>query len=205
VLALTIPARPSQTPAQFEERLARLREELHEDRLDESTADDPLRNKRMAAIAEALERAATEVQSPLQRFEHQLAPWVTFAVIPIFAIVNAGIDLTAVRWAQDLKSPITLGVVAGLVLGKFVGIAGFSWLAVKVGLARLPSGVQWKHVFGAAWLGGIGFTMSIFIGGLAFTDEHAVEQAKLGILLASGIAAAIGLAWLYFSSGKQPE
>ena len=205
VLAMAIPARPSQTPAQFEERLAQLRRELHEDRLDEATPDDPLRNKRMTSIAEALERAAAAVQSPLQRTEHGLAPWVTFAVIPIFAIANAGIDLTAVRWSEALASRITLGVLAGLVVGKFVGIGVFSWVAVKLGLGRLPSGVGWKHVFGAAWLGGIGFTMSIFIGGLAFTDEDAVEQAKLGILLASTVAAFAGLAWLWLAAGRPPK
>jgi NhaA family Na+:H+ antiporter len=204
VLAMVIPARASQTRAEFEKSLGELREEFHEDGQDATTPDDPLRNARMTSIAEALERAAAAVQSPLQRTEHQLAPWVTFAVIPIFAIANAGIDLTAVRWSEDLRSPITLGVLAGLVLGKFVGIGAFSWLAVTLGLGRLPSGVGWRHVLGAAWLGGIGFTMSIFIGQLAFTDEHAVEEAKLGILMASAIAASIGLAWLYLSAGKRP-
>ena len=95
-------------------------------------------------------------------------------------------------------------MIAGLVLGKFVGIGAFSWVAVKLGVGRLPSGVQWKHIFGAAWLGGIGFTMSIFIGQLAFEDALAVDQAKLGILLASAIAASIGLAWLWFSAARPP-
>jgi NhaA family Na+:H+ antiporter len=203
VLAMAIPARPSQTRAEFEQRLGELREEFHEDGLDATTADDPLRNARMTSIAEALERAAAAVQSPLQRTEHRLAPWVTFAVIPIFAIANAGIDLTAVRWSEALGSRITLGVIGGLVLGKFVGIGAFSWVAVKLGIGRLPSGVGWRHVFGAAWLGGIGFTMSIFIGQLAFEDALAVDQAKLGILLGSAIAAAIGLAWLWLSAARR--
>jgi NhaA family Na+:H+ antiporter len=95
---------------------------------------------------------------------------------------------------------VTVGVLAGLVLGKFSGISLFSWLAVQSGLARLPSGVQWKHLTGAAWLGGIGFTMSLFIGQLAFRDPAVVEQAKLGILLASAVSAAIGLTWLLWAS-----
>jgi hypothetical protein len=85
----------------------------------------------------------------------------------------------------------------GLVVGKFVGISLFSWIAVSSGLGRLPTGVAWRHLFGAAWLGGIGFTMSLFIGQLAFIDPFYIEQAKLGILLASVISAAFGLVWLY--------
>ena len=143
-----------------------------------------------------LTRSAALVQSPLQRIEHALTPWVSFAVIPVFALANAGIDLGAVAWREALANPVTLGVMAGLVLGKFAGIGVFSWLAVKSGLARLPKGVGWRHLLGAAWLGGIGFTMSIFISQLAFTELAQVEQAKLGILLGSAIAAAIGLVWL---------
>jgi NhaA family Na+:H+ antiporter len=103
-----------------------------------------------------------------------------------------------------LTNSVTVGVLAGLVLGKFLGISLFSWLAVQSGLARLPSGVEWKHLTGAAWLGGIGFTMSLFIAQLAFRDPVVVEQAKLGILLASAASAAIGLAWLLWaSSGRE--
>jgi NhaA family Na+:H+ antiporter len=122
---------------------------------------------------------------------------VTFAIIPIFALANAGIDLRGVEWSEALANNVTIGVLAGLVVGKFAGISVFSWLAVLLGLARLPSGVQWKHLLGAAWLGGIGFTMSLFIAQLAFGDPVIIEQAKLGILLASVISAAIGLTWLF--------
>ena len=135
--------------------------------------------------------------------EHALAPWVTFVVIPVFALCNAGIDLAAVSWSGALSSRITLGVVAGLVVGKFVGVAGFSWLAIRAGVARLPQGVAWRHLLGAAWLTGIGFTMSLFIAQLALGDAQAVDSAKLGILLASAIAAAVGLAWLYLAAGAR--
>jgi Na+:H+ antiporter, NhaA family len=200
LLALVIPARPAHSPAQFEERIEELHAAFRADRRDEETSDDPLGNQRMASIAEAMEHSAAKVQSPLQRMEHGLHPWVTFVVIPIFALANAGIDLFHVRWGEALSNDVTIGIVAGLVLGKFAGISFFSWLAVRLGLARLPSGVGWKHLLGAAWLGGIGFTMSLFIAQLAFTDAGMVEQAKLGILLASTAAALVGVAWLLVAS-----
>jgi Na+:H+ antiporter, NhaA family len=199
LLAAAIPARPAYTPAHFEGRVDELQAAFRADRRDLQTPDDPLSNERMAAIAEAMERSAVAVQSPLQRIEHGLAPWVTFVVIPVFALSNAGIDLLDVSWREALSSNVTLGVVSGLVVGKFAGISLFSWAAVRSGIARLPAGVQWKHLLGAAWLAGIGFTMSLFIAQLAFSAPAMVEQAKLGILLASAISAGIGLAWLYWA------
>lgn len=199
LLALTIPARPAHSPATFEARVDELQAAFRADRRDAGTPDDPLTNSRMASIAEAMERSAVSVQSPLQRIEHGLTPWVTFVVIPIFALANAGIDLANVAWADALSNRVTLGVLLGLVVGKFVGISLFSWIAVRLGLARLPSGVHWKHVLGAAWLAGIGFTMSLFIAQLAFVDPEAVEQAKLGILLGSAVSALLGLCWLFWA------
>jgi Na+:H+ antiporter, NhaA family len=202
LLAFMIPARPAYTPDDFERRISELREAFRADRLDLDTPDDPLRNHRMTAVAESMEHSAAAVQSPLQRMEHTLTPWVTFLVIPIFALANAGIDLRAVEWSQAIGSRVTLGIVGGLVVGKFVGIGAFSWIAVRMGWGQLPAGVEWKHLLGAAWLGGIGFTMSLFIGQLAFQDPTLIEQAKLGILLASTLSAAIGLAWLVLASPK---
>lgn len=208
LLAITIPARPAFTPMQFEKRIDELQKELRADLDDPETLDDPLRNEGMARIAAAVERAGGDVQSPLQRIEHSLAPWVAFVVIPVFAIANAGIDLTSVRWSDALLQRVTLGVIAGLAIGKFAGVSLFSWIAVRLGLGRLPAGVAWRHLLGAAWLAGIGFTMSLFIAQLAFEDRVLVEQAKLGILIASSLSAVIGLAWLYFSarlpSGRRP-
>jgi NhaA family Na+:H+ antiporter len=159
----------------------------------------------MAAIAEAMERSAVAVQSPLHRIEHGLTPWVTFLIIPIFALANAGIDLSSVDWGQALASRVTLGVAIGLFAGKFIGVLGFSWLSVRLGLARLPQGVQWKHIAGAGWLAGIGFTMSLFIAQLAFRDPQMIDEAKLGILAASAISAATGLGWLFWASSKRAD
>jgi len=202
LLAAAIPARPTHTPAHFDQRVQELHDAFRADRRDHATADDPMVNARMASIAEAMERSAAAVQSPLQRMEHRLSPWVTFLVIPVFALSNAAIDLSAVAWRETLSSRVALGVIAGLVLGKFGGIAVFSWAAVRLGLAKLPEGVRWRHLLGAAWLGGIGFTMSIFIGQLAFSQAQVIEQAKLGIMVGSAISAFIGICWLYLAAGR---
>jgi NhaA family Na+:H+ antiporter len=202
LLAIAVPARPAHSPEHFERRVAELLESLRADRRDDSTPDDPLGNHRLATIAEAMERSAVAVQSPLQRIQHRLTPWVTFAIIPVFALSNAGIDLLSVSWRDAPTNAVTLGIVAGLVLGKFAGISLFSWAAVRCGIARLPSGVGWSHLLGAAWLAGIGFTMSLFIAELAFGAAAAVEQAKIGILLGSALSASIGLAWLYWVGSK---
>jgi NhaA family Na+:H+ antiporter len=198
LLALAIPARSRFSPAQFEARIDELRGAL--------PAADPAapRDDRMAAVAEAMERAAIAVQSPLQRIEHRLTPWVTFLVVPLFALANAGIDLRAVDLGGALADPVTLGVALGLPLGKFAGISAFAWLAVRFGVARLPAGVAWRHVCGCAWLGGIGFTMSLFIGALAFAAEADIEHAKLGTLLGSAVAAFIGIAWLLAGARPRP-
>jgi len=205
LLAMAIPARPAHSPEQFENCIVELHSELRASRSESRTADDALSNERMASIAVALQRSAAAVQSPLQRVEHALTPWVTFVIIPIFALANAGIDLRAIEWTQALGSKVTIGIFAGLVAGKFLGVSLFSWIAVRLGWARLPSGVQWKHLTGAAWLAGIGFTMSLFIANLAFTNAALVEQAKLGILLGSALSAMIGLVWLYCAGSKRPD
>lgn len=200
-MAWTIPTRGSIAATDFEQQLQHLHQAMHE-QCGDDTPNDPLRNQRMAGIAQSVEHAASMVQTPLQRMEHSLSRWVTFAVLPVFALANAGIDLTSIHWGSALSQGITLGVLLGLVLGKFVGISLFSWLAVRCKLGRLPQGVTWPQLLGAAWLGGIGFTMSLFVSGLAFTQPELLEQAKLGVLLASVGAATLGLAWLYINTSK---
>jgi NhaA family Na+:H+ antiporter len=125
-------------------------------------------------------------------------------VIPIFALANAGINFAHVS-SEMLLSRVTLGIFLGLVLGKFVGISLSSWLAIKIKMGRMPNGVRWPHLLGAAWLAGVGFTMSLFISDLAFKDAFMIEEAKLGILLASLTAACIGLVWLFWVGSKTKE
>ncbi len=202
LLAFAIPARPTFTPFEFEQRMVQLQRGFHAETEDERSGDLPLSNPRMATIAGCLERAAEHVQAPLQRLEHSLSPWVTFVIIPLFAFSNVGIDFGEVHLRESLTRPVTFGVTFGLVFGKFLGISGFSWLAVKTGIGRLPAGVQWRHLLGVAWLAGIGFTMSLFISNLAFMDPVMVEEAKIGILLASLISGILGLTWLYLAKGE---
>lgn len=142
--------------------------------------------------AEALEKASELVQAPLQRLEHYLHPWVIFGIMPLFAFANAGVSLSG-DLSEVFTHPVTLGVAFGLILGKQLGITLFSWLAVRSGLAAIPSRVSWRQIYGAGWLGGIGFTMSIFIASLAFDDDPRILSiAKIGILTASLIAGASG-------------
>jgi NhaA family Na+:H+ antiporter len=203
LLAFTIPARPIYTPQQFDERLDEMNDAFHAAAVNHEEVDVPLGITRMSIIAESLEKASSAVQSPQQRMEHHLAPWVTFGVIPLFAMANAGLDVFAMSFREVIVQPVTLGVMLGLVLGKFFGISSFAWLAVRLGLARLPGSVQWRHILGSAWLGGIGFTMSLFIEQLAFVDNPSFfEEARLGIIMASLISATVGLTWLYLSAGK---
>jgi len=205
ILAFTIPARPSYTPHQLNGHLDEMKKMLRSESVNPEGEgmEESLETDRMYAMAESLEKVSAAVQSPQQRMEHHLSPWVTFGVIPLFAMANAGLDLSALPFRKVITEPVTLGVFLGLVLGKFLGISSFAWLAVKFGLARLPGGVRWRHILGAAWLGGIGFTMSLFIAQLAFAGSPLLfEEARLGIIMASLMAAIVGLTWLYVSARK---
>ena len=133
---------------------------------------------------------------PLTRLEHSLHPWVAFGILPVFAFTNAGVDLAGLA-PRDLLEPIPLGIVLGLFVGKQVGVFSFAWAAVRLGIARLPDGVNFRHIYGASLLCGIGFTMSLFIGMLAFEDVGSAEIEvieRLGILTGSLLSAVAG--WL---------
>jgi NhaA family Na+:H+ antiporter len=136
---------------------------------------------------------ARETISPLDRLETVLHPWVAFGIMPLFALANAGVRLELSAMAE----PVAFAVAAGLVLGKPLGITAFSWVAVKLGLARLPAGVNWKLLFGAGCLAGTGFTMSLFISGLALQPEL-LKAGKIGTLTGSLISATLGLALLMY-------
>jgi Na+:H+ antiporter, NhaA family len=144
-----------------------------------------------------------EEETLLQRFEHKFHPWVTFAIMPIFALANAGVVIGE-NFGVNLLTPTALGIICGLVIGKQIGITLFSWISVKAGLAELPSNVTWKHIYGIGLLGGIGFTMSLFIANLAFADEHLLNISKTAVLLASLIAGCIGFFILRFVAAHDP-
>ncbi len=120
-------------------------------------------------------------------------------IVPIFALANAGVRFEGVDLVDALTSPVALGVALGLLVGKILGISAFAALAVRLGLGRLPRNTTWSHVFGVAALAGIGFTVSLFVTGLAFTDPTLTDLAKLGIFVGSGIAGLAGYLYLRFT------
>jgi NhaA family Na+:H+ antiporter len=142
-------------------------------------------------------------EPPLQRLEHGLHPWVAFVVLPVFAFANAGVSLEGLTFGS-LLAPVTLGIMLGLFVGKQIGVFGAVWLAVKLGLARKPDGVSWGMIYGVSILCGIGFTMSLFIGGLAFEGPEAARAVRVGVLAASALAAVYGLAVLRAATRAQP-
>jgi len=136
--------------------------------------------------------------SPLQEVEHGLHPWVAFAILPIFAFFNSGVSFSGMSFAS-LLSPLPLGIALGLFVGKQVGVFIFSWVSVKTGLCRLPKGVNWAQVYGLACLAGIGFTMSLFIGTLAFDTAEQLNAVRLGVIMGSILSAIVGVIVLKMS------
>ena len=188
LVAATIPIRVRVDPPGF---LARGRDLLLVfERSGEYGHEDETSSEQRAILKE-LEDTAQEMQSPLQRFETALHPWVAFVIMPLFALSNAGVKIEGDFFAA-LTHPVTIGIVLGLVIGKQVGVSLFSWAAVRFGFAALPYGVTWLQFYGVALLGGIGFTMSLFITNLAFTTQTLSTEAKIGILLGSAISGVIG-------------
>ncbi len=194
LLALTIPARTRVDTAEFLDRGREILEEFDRSGVE---GEDILTNEGQQAAIMELESLTEHAQTPMQRLEHSLHPWVAFAIVPLFALANAGVALGG-DLGVALTQPVTLGVVAGLVVGKQVGITLFSWLAVRSGLAELPQELSWRHIYGASLLAGIGFTMSLFISALAFGDGPLQDAAKVGILTASLVAGVAG--WLVLRS-----
>ena len=141
-----------------------------------------------------------ESVSPLTRLEEGLHPWTSFLIVPLFALANAGVRFVGIDIGEALKDSITIGVALGLVLGKIVGITLAMYLAVRSGVARLPIGPTWSHIRGLAMLGGIGFTVSLVVTGLAFDDPAMADLAKIGIFAGSAIAGVTG----YFLLRKAP-
>jgi NhaA family Na+:H+ antiporter len=196
IIAMTIPARPQMTDTQFLERSRSI--------LDRFGKANTMETRMLAAehrhrSAAALTRAAQLVQTPLQRMEHELHPWVTFFIMPLFALANAGVSIGA-GITDALTDRVSLGIIMGLVLGKQAGITLFAWLALRSRLAVLPADISWKDIYAVGWLGGIGFTMSLFIANLAFDGSSLLTAAKVGVLAASLVSGLTG--WALFRSTK---
>lgn len=186
-IGLLTPARPFQPPAAVSREAYRIADD---------TSDQPADPDADAHAWRRLASLSRESISPLARVEHALHPWTSFAVLPIFALANAGIVLDGETLRAAAESTVTLGVIAGLVLGKTVGIAGGALLATRLRLARLPYGVGRLELVGVGAVAGIGFTVSLFIAGLAYEDAALASAAKIGILAGSVLAAGLGSALL---------
>ncbi len=212
LFAFTIPADARYETPLFISRLTQLLQRFDNA---EDHVNPLLVNSRQQRVVRAIEAECVHVEAPLQRIEHKLHPFTAFVIMPIFAFSNSGVQIDFSRIAELYLQPVSLGVIFGLIAGKQIGIMGACWLAVKSGLADLPQGVRWLQLWGVTWLAGIGFTMSLFIAGLAFPLDHdgghgAAEAtahgadllagAKLGILTASIIAGSVGTAILLYAS-----
>ena len=142
-------------------------------------------------------------KSPLHALEHGLEPYVKFLIVPLFAFGNAGVVLAGMT-LTDLAAPLPSGIALGLLVGKLAGVFGFTWALVKSGAARLPEGANWLHIFGVAALAGIGFTMSLFIGSLSFSDLAQMNAVRLGVLTGSILSACLGFAVLFAAGPEKP-
>jgi NhaA family Na+:H+ antiporter len=181
VMGLLMPARPRLGEAETDQVV-----DVLENRPDLDASE-------VRAVAASIRASVSDCDRAIDA----LHPWTSFGVVPLFALANAGIELSG----DSLRSPsaVFVGVVAGLVVGKLIGVAGFSWLAVRFGVARLPDGVSWHHIVGVAAVAGVGFTVSLFIAGLAFTGRL-LEDAKAGVLAASLLASVLGASLLVRAS-----
>jgi len=201
--AFTVPARSKYDPSLFadliNEQIDRFIANRHQD-------DSLMSNEKLYSIVQNLEESVNGVQTPLQRLEHIWHLPVAFVVIPIFAIFNAGIPLQLGTLSETFSHPVMLGVTFGLLFGKFIGITGACWIALRLGIGQLPTGTRFSQIAAVSVLGGIGFTMSIFIAELGFANQpEYLLMAKTGVLAASLLAGFIGFVWLWWLGRRMHE
>ncbi len=200
--ALTVPAMPKYNPQRFIDRIRELIQRFDDN--NKSNANI-LTNDKSRAVVQTMENVVHNVQAPLQQLEHTWHLPVAYVIIPIFALANAGIALDFDSLSATVGHPVLQGVAAGLILGKFIGITGVSWLVLKLGIAKLPKDTRFTQIAGVSLLAGIGFTMSIFVAQLGFKDnQEMLLMAKTGILFASLFAGVVGYIWLFLVS-KPPQ
>ena len=185
------PARSLLSETRFAHMLSRVNDVLH--------GGDWEHESGRAGKVRRLQRASRETISPLEYLQDALHPWVSFLVMPVFALANAGVPIRG----PDFADPVALSLAAALVWGKPLGIFAFCWLTVKSGIAPMPQGLNWRLIAGGGALAGIGFTMSLFIAGLAFKGPL-LDTSKVGILVGSGVSAAMGFAVLLWALPKVP-
>jgi len=198
LIALTIPARTKIDENEYVNRLSKCLRNFNKEQPNENS----LLTKKQSHYISEIETLNEKAQTPLQKLEHSLHPITAFFILPVFALSNAGVHIEG-SVIEMMFHPVSLGIIAGLVIGKFIGVSLFSRIAVWFKLANLPEGVTWNQIYGVAFLAGIGFTMSMFISDLAFKDDEIKQIAKVGIMTASFISATIGMVWLSASTGKK--
>lgn len=188
LIAMTIPVRPKIDERVFLQRLSHCLDVFRK----VNSNSTSLLTQKQSEVISTIGKHVDDANTPLQKLEHALHPISIYFILPIFALSNAGVHIEG-NILDMLFHPISLGIMGGLILGKFIGISLFSHIFVKLKLARLPIGVTWKHIYGMSFLAGIGFTMSMFIADLGFKEDTYEEIAKVGILAASLIAAILGI------------
>ena len=199
LIALTIPARTKIGETDYIDKLTIY---LNKFRNESPDSKSTLLTKKQVHLISEIEDLNKKAHTPLQKLEHALHPVTAYFILPVFALSNAGVHIDG-SIDDMLLHPISLGIIAGLVLGKFLGISILSKLVVKFKWAELPEGVTWRHIYGVAFLAGIGFTMSMFISDLAFKNEEFKQIAKVGIMAASLISALVGMIWLSMAPAKK--
>lgn len=195
IAALSIPSKPKKAPVSFADDAKKLLDEYEKY---PCTTDHRMHEKQKAILLNIKDKI-DQVGTPASRLEHDLHLPVALIIIPLFALANAGISIDFASIGSTIAQPVSLGIIFGLILGKVIGIFGVSWVAIKMKVAKLPENSTMSQIFGVAFLGGIGFTMSIFVADLAFVgNADLIFQAKVGILTASLIAGLFGYFWLRF-------
>ena len=172
-------------------------------RLDQPVASGEDAQADDAATLARIAHLAHETQPPLDRLEHRLMPWTSFLVVPVFALANAGVRVSAGDLVDAFSEPVTLGVLLGLVVGKTVGVFGFAVIALRLGFGKMPAGTRMPHLLGVAMLAGIGFTVALFVTELAFVEGGPADLAKIGILAASVVAGLLGFGFLRAVGARQ--
>jgi NhaA family Na+:H+ antiporter len=189
MVAMTIPASAQVNTEDFCSKTHILLKDFEESK---KPGESVLTNKTQRTAVLGLQAICRDVQTPLQRMEYVLQPWVGFVIVPLFALANAGV-LLVVDFSIPAAGTVVLGIISGLVFGKQLGIFLFSWLSVRTGIANMPKGVSWRQVHAVSCLAGIGFTMSLFMTDLTFSGVLLLDTAKIAILLASLITGLLGL------------
>ncbi|MBI4410279.1 MAG: Na+/H+ antiporter NhaA [Gemmatimonadetes bacterium] len=196
ILGLTAPHQPDYDLRRFADELSRLASSLR-NRFEQG------REEEAEELLGQIEELTVATEPLLDRFLRRIHPWSTFVVLPIFALANSGVVFSGGVLAGAMGSEVSRGVLLGLWLGKPLGVFGFAWVAVKLGIARLPDGVRWSHILGLGMLAGIGFTVSLFISDIAFDVETTTAHAKIGIIAASLLAGVAGILYLRLV-GRRP-